>query len=428
MRGSVFKRCTCPVRMDERGRKVTCGKQHGSWSYKVDVPALDGSRRQLVRGGYPTRKDAEEALAETLAKAHRGVVLPSTRLTVSDYLDQWLLSVKPTLEVAAWTNYRTCIDRYVRPGVGRVELAKLTGAMLSAHYAALVAGGGRGGRPLSPTTVRTVHRVINKALGDAVRDDLLVVNPAHKAVPPKRRRYEATVWTAEQAMQFLTAMREDPLYACWLVALSCGLRRGELAGLRWCDVDLDRAVMRVTTQRTTDADYNVITKGPKGTGRRTIDLGVGTVAALRLHQDAQQVQLAQTHGLLFPLDEPLADGRPKKVPNCPTSAPEYVFLSDDLEPIHPQRLTELFQKAAKDAGVPVIRLHDARHSCATLALESGVHPKVVQQLLGHSSWSTTMDLYAHRVDRLQREATQRIEDLLLPREEETDGPGVAQAR
>ena len=190
MPGSIYKRCPCPPRFDSRGRRLACTKAHGSWSYKVDVPGLDGSRRQLVRDGYPTRKDAEEALAETLAKAHRGVVLPSTRLTVGDYLDQWLQSVKPTLEVAAWTNYRTCIDRYVRQGVGRFELAKLTGAMLSAHYATLIEAGGRNGRALSPTTVRTVHRVINKALGDAVRDDLLVVNPAHKAVPPKRRRYE----------------------------------------------------------------------------------------------------------------------------------------------------------------------------------------------------------------------------------------------
>lgn len=119
------------------------------------------------------------------------------------------------------------------------------------------------------------------------------------------------------------------------------------------------------------------------------------------------------------------EARSEKVPTCPKRAAEYVFLSEELEPIHPQRLTELFQKAAKAAGVPVIRLHDARHSCATLALESGVHPKVVQQLLGHSSWSTTMDLYAHRVDRLQREATQLIENLMLPPKEGSDGSGVA---
>ena len=101
--------------------------------------------------------------------------------------------------------------------------------------------------------------------------------------------------------------------------------------------------------------------------------------------------------------------------------PTHVFVAEDLQPLHPQRLTDLFQAAAKEAGFPVIRLHDARHSCATLALDAGVHPKVVQQLLGHASWSTTMDLYSHRIDRLQREATQRIESLLLPPEPLEDG-------
>jgi integrase len=136
------------------------------------------------------------------------------------------------------------------------------------------------------------------------------------------------------------------------------------------------------------------------------------VAALRAHRQAQLAEVADLHGLLL---------------TSSGDAPEYVFVAEDLQPLHPQRLTDLFQRAAKAAGVPVIRLHDARHSCATLALDAGVHPKVVQQLLGHSSWSTTMDLYSHRVDRLQREATQRIEGLLLPPKEATGGPGIAEA-
>jgi integrase len=399
MRGSVFKRCTCPVRRDEKGRRITCGKQHGSWSYKVDLPTDAGRRRQAVKGGFATKRDAEQAMADVMAKAGAGMVALPSRLTVDAYLDQWLVTVKPTLAPAAWTNYRSCVDLYVRPRLGTVRLGQLTGALISAHYAALLESGGRKGKALSPTTVRIVHRVLNKALNDAVRDDLLAVNPILKAVPPKRRRYEATIWTAAQAAQFLTAVRTDRLYAAWLIALSCGLRRGELAGLRWTDLDLEHATLSVTTQRTTDSDYQVITKAPKGTGRRTIDLGLGTVEALRSHRVAQLNEVRDFHGLLLPGDGDL---------------PAYVFLDDDLEPIHPQRLTDLFQKAAKDAGVPVIRLHDARHSCATLALDAGIHPKVVQQLLGHSSWSTTMDLYSHRIDRLQREATTKIERLLLP--------------
>src|SRR4051812_43155137 len=115
MRGSVFKRCTCPVRRDERGRKVTCSKAHGSWSYKVDVPGEVGRRRQIVKGGFGTKREAEEAMADLVAKAARGVVPAVTRLTLGEYLDEWLVGVRPTLEVAAWTNYRTCIDRYVKP-------------------------------------------------------------------------------------------------------------------------------------------------------------------------------------------------------------------------------------------------------------------------------------------------------------------------
>lgn len=399
MRGSVFKRCTCPVKVDARGRKLTCGKQHGSWSYKVDVPGVAGHRAQRVKGGFPTKREAEEAMAEVVTMSARGQLAPRTRMPLADYLDQWLQRVKPTLEASAWTNYRTCLARYVRAGLGDVPLASLTGVMLSAHYARLLEGGGHAGKPLSPTTVRTVHRVLNKALGDAVRDDLLVANPAFKATPPKRRRFEASVWTAEQAAAFLEATRSDRLFAAWLIALACGLRRGELAGLRWREVDLDKATLAVTTQRTTDADYNIVIKGPKGTGRRTIDLGPGTVAALRAHRDAQRQEAAALLGTL-PASGTCED-------------PEYVFVREDLTPYHPQRLTDLFQRAAGQAGVPVIRLHDARHSCATLALDAGIHPKVVQQLLGHSSWATTMDLYSHRVDRLQREASEKIEGLLL---------------
>jgi integrase len=413
MRGSVYKRCSCPVRKDARGRKVTCAKAHGSWSYKVDVPSTrPGYRRQAVKGGFATKREAEQAMAELVAKAARGPVVLASRQPLGDYLTDWLAAIRPTLSPAAWTNYRTCVDRYVRPWLAAVPMGQFTGSALTRHYALLLESGGHRGRPLSPTTVRTVHRVLSKAFGDAMRDELIEHNPVTRAVPPKRQRYEARVWSAEEAAQFLTGVRSDPLYAAWLVALSCGLRRGELAGLRWRDLDLDRGTLSVTTQRTTDTDYQIITKAPKGTGRRTIDLGAGTVAALREHQRTQLAAAADLHGLLL---------------SAAVDAPEYVFTSADLQPLHPQRLTELFQRAAKAAGVPVIRLHDARHSCATLALDAGVHPKVVQQLLGHSSWSTTMDLYSHRVDRLQREATTRIESLLLGAEAVNRGASSAAA-
>jgi len=152
-------------------------------------------------------------------------------------------------------------------------------------------------------------------------------------------------------------------------------------------------VLRVASQRTTDADWQVVTKEPKGTSRRSIDLGPLVLHALREHRrDSESERLH--YALLARQQSGL------------------VLVQLDGQPYHPDRLRELFQALARRAGVPVIRLHDARHSCATLALDAGLHPKVVQQLLGHSSWSVTTDLYSHRVERLQRDASQRLEELV----------------
>lgn len=418
MRGSVFKRCTCPSRQDARGRRLTCSKQHGSWSFKIDLPAEAGHRRQVVKGGFPTKAAAEEALAAAVLAVGRGATLQPSRQTLEHYLAGWLETVRPALAPAAWGNYDQVIRFYVLPHLGSVPLCDVTGHMLSTLYMRLLDSGGRGGRSLSPTTVRTVHRVLHKCFVDAVQAELLAANPVQRAKPPRRRVADTQVWTAEQAAAFLTHVRTDRLYVAWLLALSCGLRRGELAGLRWSNVDLIRGTLSVTSQRTTDADARVVTKAPKGTSRRTIDLGTGTVEALRRHRIAQKAEALQL-GLLL-----LADGRGY-------AADEdggYVLTREDGDPYHPQFLTEQFQRAARSAGVPVIRLHDARHSCATLALSAGIHPKVVQQLLGHSSWATTMDLYSHRVDRLQREASQRIERMLLDSRSDTGPDALPEAQ
>lgn len=352
----------------------------------ADVPATEArKRRQTMKGGFPTRKAAEAALAEYLGHAARGEVVVADRRHVDEYPEEWLTGVRPTLAVTAWTNYRSLMHLYVRPRIGRLRLAAVNGSTLTALYAELLAGGGQNGKTLSPTTVRLIHRVLNKALTDAVEARLLAANRAQYAKVPARRRIEMRTWTAEQAEAFLRSAAGDRLYAAWLLALACGLRRGELAGLRWADVDLEQRTLSVVSQRTTDADWQIVTKEPKGTSRRTIDLGGEAVGALRVHRRQS-------------LSERLAWG------SAYTDA-GLVFVREDGTPYHPARLADLFQALARGAGVPVIRLHNARHSCATLALAAGIHPKVVQQLLGHASWSTTMDLYTHRVERLQRDAS-----------------------
>ena len=285
MKGSTVKRCPCPVRRDGGGRRMACGKPHGSWSYVVDVAATNGQkRRQISKGGFATRKAAETALSEFLTQATRGDVAVGGRSSLGEYLAEWLTGMRLSLAVSAWTNYRSILELYVQPRIGHIRLSALRGSTLTALYGELLAGGGKGGRALSPTTVRLVHRVLTKALNDAVESRQLAANPAQYAKVPARRRIEMRTWTAEQAETFLRSAAGDRLYAVWLLALACGLRRGELAGLRWADVDLEQRTLSVVSQRTTDADWQIVTKEPKGTSRRTIDLGGEALGALRAHR------------------------------------------------------------------------------------------------------------------------------------------------
>ncbi len=185
------------------------------------------------------------------------------------------------------------------------------------------------------------------------------------------------------------------MQACWLLALSTGMRRGELAGLSWSDLDLERGRLQVTTQRTTDSDYQVVTKEPKASSRRAVALAAHTVAALRrlsagLARERLAVGAAWTDSGL-------------------------VFVDELGRGLHPQRLTDLFQQASDAAGLPRIRLHDLRHTSATLALVAGVHPKIVQERLGHATISMTLDTYSHVLAGMQHDAAAQVEALLIPR-------------
>jgi len=200
VRGHTFKRCTCPLRRDEAGNRVTCPRQHGSWVYVADVsPQEPGQkRRQQTKGGFATRREAEAGLQEYLRRAQLGQVVAPSRLTVEDYLAQWLERVTLSLAVTAASNYRTLVRCYVLPHLAQQRLTNLRADHLVAAYRTLLARGGRGGGPLSATTVRTVHRVLSKALADAARDGKLARNWVPLRVRGRagaRRGGRAGAWT-----------------------------------------------------------------------------------------------------------------------------------------------------------------------------------------------------------------------------------------
>jgi integrase len=269
--------------------------------------------------------------------------------------------------------------------------------MLNGLYAALLADGNRShdDRGLSPRTVRCVHTIIHRALKDAVKWGRLVRNPADAADPPRKSatsRPEMTTWSAAEVRAFLDHVAEHRLFAAFVLLATTGMRRGEALGLRWCDIDLDAARLSVV-QTVVAVNHEVQIGSPKtAKGRRTVALDPGTVAALREHRKRQ-------------LEERLLMG-------AGFTDRGLIFTMPDGGPLHPERFSRTFDREIGKTALPRIRLHDLRHTWATLALGAGVHPKVVQERLGHAGVSITLDVYSHVSDGLHADAAALVASLV----------------
>jgi integrase len=359
--------------------KGTVIKRGGSWSVVLEVGRdANGRRIRKWHSGYRSRKEAERARVELLASLNKGTYVAPNRLSLASFLvDEWLPAKRTTIKETTLALYELHVTKYIVPRLGGVPLLNLGAAHINGFYADLLADRQRNrGRGLSPTTVRRVHTTMHKALADAVRWGRLARNPADHSDPPREATPEMSVWDPAQLRTFLESVRTDRLFAAWLLAATTGMRRGEILGLRWSDVDLDAGAISVRQIRTV-ARYKVITVTPKTErGTRTIALDPQTVAALESYRVLQ-------------IEERLRSG------------PQYldtaglVFTQPDGSPIHPERFSSWFKQHCRRSGLPLIRLHDVRHSYVTALLAGGVPLKVVSQRVGHSSPMVTMTIYQH---------------------------------
>lgn len=363
----------------------------GAWAVVVSLGTDPGSGKRLRRWyyGYATKQDAEQAVTKLLKAKDEGAWIDPSRLTVGGFLvERWLPAIEHTVRRSTFRDYASVIDTHIVPALGALRLQRVGPADLNRLYAAML------GRGLSPARVRRVHVTLHRAFSAAERWSLLPRNAAKLADPPKLRRAEMKTWTAEQLRAFLGHVREDRLYGAWHLAAFTGMRRGEVLGLRWGDLDLEAAVLRVV-QTLVSVGYVVSVSEPKtARGRRSVDLDAGTVAVLRAHRARQ-------------LSERVALGLGR------TGAEDLVFSRPDGSPLHPDGFTGAFDRHVKTAGLPRVRLHDLRHTYATLALTAGIHVKVVSERLGHASVSITLDTYSHVLPGLQAEAAEKIAGLVL---------------
>ncbi|MEW6045890.1 MAG: tyrosine-type recombinase/integrase [Bacillota bacterium] len=361
-----------------------------SWSVVVELPRdpETGRRRQKWVTVKGTKRDAERVLAEMVAEIERGTYVEPSKLTVAEYLDMWLrdcasASVRPT----TLEGYEVMVRRHLMPELGDILLPRLTPLHVQGLYRKMTEQG------LSPRTVRLAHAVLRQSLAQAVKWGFLGRNVCDAVELPRQAHKEMRVLTPEEAKRFLEAAKGERLEALWVLALTTGMRKGELLGLRWQDVDLERATLEVRQSLVRVHGKPVFQQPKTARARRTVELTPLAVEALRRHRakQAQERLLAGSswlnHGLVFCQ----RDGRP-------------------LDPMNVYNRN--FKRVLAKAGLDGVRLHDLRHTHATLLLKSGANPKVVSERLGHASTAFTMDVYSHVLPGLQRDAALKVDQML----------------
>ncbi|MCX4416166.1 site-specific integrase [[Kitasatospora] papulosa] len=362
-------------------------RKDGRYQAAVYVLQPDGTRARKFAYGK-TWAECDTKRRELLAKVDQGVPVPTRSAKLSEWLPYWLDNVvKPRRKLSTYDKYEAHVRLYLVPMVGGKRLEALSVADVRRFLVQLE-------NKTTAATAKESHRVLRTALTAACREELVSRNVASLVEPPRAKSRELSPWSLDETLTFLAVARKDPLYAAFVLAITMGLRRGELVGLRWTDVDLENRVLyvRQQTQRRRGVLYD---DDPKGRRRRAVPLPAMCIAPLRWHRMRQVAAKARA-------GESWQEGG-------------HVFVTRTGRPVEPRNVYRSFTRVAESAGLRVIRLHDARHGCATILTAAGVAPRVVMEILGHSQISITMDVYTHVVQDTQREAISHMDRLLKRR-------------
>lgn len=358
-------------------------RKDGRWVAQVRLE--NGKKQQRY---CKTEKEAHAALRKLLHEQEQGTLATGPQQTLKAYLEQWLEQAHrlSLIRISTYDMYRTMLYKHVLPVLGHVQLQRLAPQQVQAFYAMKLEEGLGAGR------VRKIHGMLHKALSNAVRWNLVAKNVCDLVTPPKQGRSEIQPLTSEQAQCLLKAARTHKLEALLTVAVATGMRRGELLGLHWQDIDFEARCLYVRRTVGRVGKFGVVESEPKTRrSRRKIVLPAFVIEALKRHQENQQ-EMRKKAGDLW---------REKDVVFCN-------IYGDYLDTVN---LHRDFKRLLKSAELPDIRFHDLRHSAATIMLCMGVHPKIVQEILGHSTIGMTLDVYSHVLPSMQQEAMDKLDDL-----------------
>jgi integrase len=365
----------------------------GHWAIILDSVDPQGKRRRKWSSFVGGKRAAQVECARLIAQRQNGGDIDLTRATVSQYIDRWLEHMRTQVSPRTHERYDQILRLNVVPLIGAVPLAKLQPERISHAYAQALAHGRRNGDGgLSPRTVTHMHRILRSALKQAVRWRMIGANPTDEVDPPKVERKEMQGLDVDGVIDLLEAARGTSLFPLILLCVMTGVRRSEACGLRWRNVDLDRGQLSIVASTEQLDAGGVREKETKSGKQRSIALSPSVVDDLRRHR-ARQAETLLKLGLRLTSDH-------------------HVVAREDGLPFHPRSLSQAFRKFRRGRNLEAIGLHSLRHSHATHMLKAGVHPKIAQERLGHSSVSVTMDLYSHVLPGMQDEAVARVDAAL----------------
>ena len=380
MRGHITKRGKGSYSVViRRGRDSNTGKYLQSWF--------------TVKG---TKKEAEKRLSELLNQLDNGVYMKPGKTTLADFLEKWIKDYTwANLAPMTAEGYQHIIRRHIIPSLGKMVLTQLKPEHIQRYYSNKLTSGRHDGEGLSARTVRHHHMCLHTALQSAMRWGLLARNPVDAVDPPRCQRTEMHTLNEDEISALLEAAKATPYYPLFYTALFTGMRRSELLALRWCDVDLLLCTASVSRTLHVLSKGQVIIRPTKTSkSRRLVALSPSNALILKEHREKQEALRILSGTTLKEED--------------------FVFSQLDGNPLLPNTVTHNWIKLVRRIGLSGIRLHDARHSHASLMLKQGVHPKIVQERLGHASIQVTLDTYSHVAPGLQEAAANGFDQLMLP--------------
>lgn len=358
-------------------------KTRNRWCAQV---SLDG--RRLTKYAK-TQKECRDWIRATLVKIDNGLTYEATKVTLAQFMETWLNSKELSRAPRTVFQYRKTFKQHIEETIGQIRLQELRPAHLKQLYV-LKKEEGRGAR-----TLQVIHAVLHCALKQAVKEGMIGRNPADAVDRPRAIQAELKIFTEEQSRQFLIAAVGSPFEALYYLALTTGMRQGELLGLKWSDLDWSKGVLLVQRQlQFVEHKGNVLVPPKTRSGRRQIKIGRGMLEKLMQHKEKQEAQKADVGDRWQEND--------------------LVFPSSIGTPLDKFRVSHEFKKLLRSTGLPDIRFHDLRHTSISFLLDMGTPLNTVQRRAGHAKASTTADIYGHAMARSQEEAAEKIEDLVLP--------------